>query len=95
MFSKSSYSTIGVADPLISERPELIPALRKEAMEIQDIPVADVSESAPMGGPGGPSLEDQEFDRIAFELWQRGSLPDLAAGDESELEEVAYHASCL
>jgi hypothetical protein len=40
-------------------------------MEIQEMPVVDVPES-------DPSLEDQELNRIAFALWQRGSLPELA-----------------
>jgi hypothetical protein len=40
-------------------------------------------------------LEDLEFDRIAFELWQRCSLPELAECTQPELEEVACHASCL
>jgi len=59
-------------------------------MELQDMPVADVPESEAI-----PSLEDQELDRIAFELWQRGSLPELAETTPAELEEVACHASCL
>jgi hypothetical protein len=58
-------------------------------MEFQDMPVVDW-ESEPM-----LSLEDQELDRIAFELWQRGSLPELVEDLEADLEEVACHASCL
>ena len=59
-------------------------------MELQDMPIADVAE-----GETVPSLEEQEMDRIAFELWQRGSLPQLAEATEAELEEVADHSSCL
>jgi len=59
-------------------------------MELQDLPLADVPE-----GEAIPSLEDQELDRIAFELWQRGSLPELAEASQAELEEVACHTSCL
>ncbi|HUI58355.1 MAG TPA: hypothetical protein VLY04_25455 [Bryobacteraceae bacterium] len=59
-------------------------------MELLEMPPSDVPESEPI-----PSLEDQELDRIAFELWQRGSLPDVAESNQEELEEVACHASCL
>jgi len=59
-------------------------------MEILEMPPVDVSESAPI-----PSLEDQELDRIAFELWQSGSLPEVAEANQAEIEEVACHASCL
>jgi len=59
-------------------------------MELQDMPVADLME-----GEDNLNLEDQEFDRIAFELWQRGSLPQVVEESEAELEEVAGHASCL
>jgi hypothetical protein len=59
-------------------------------MEIQELPVVDLPEGDPIA-----RLEDQELDRIAFELWQRGSLPELAEADQAELEEVACHASCL
>ena len=41
------------------------------------------------------SLEDREFDRIAFELWQRGSVPEPASPEEMDLEEVACHCSLL
>jgi hypothetical protein len=59
-------------------------------MELLDVSTPDVPESEAI-----PSLEDLEMDRIAFELWQRGSLPDLAESTQAELEEVACHASCL
>ena len=58
-------------------------------MELQDMPVVDKESEAIL------RLEDQEVDRIAFELWQRGSLPELAEDLEAEVEEVASHASCL
>jgi hypothetical protein len=35
------------------------------------------------------------MDGIAFELWQLGSLPEIAVASEAELEEVDAHASCL
>jgi hypothetical protein len=57
-------------------------------MELQEIP-APIPESEP-----NPNLENQEMDRIAFELWQLGSLPEFAAASE-EVDEVAGHASCL
>jgi hypothetical protein len=47
-------------------------------MEIQEMAVVDVPESDPI-----PSLEDQELDRIASELWQRGSLPELAEANQA------------
>jgi hypothetical protein len=58
-------------------------------MEFQDIPIAEAE------GRSILSLEDQELDRIAFELWQHGSLPEMLEDIESELEDVACHASCL
>lgn len=58
-------------------------------MEFQDIPVAEAE------GESILNLEDQDFDRIAFELWQHGGLPQLVEDMEAELEEVACHASCL
>lgn len=58
-------------------------------MEFQDMPVRDAE------GESVFDLQQQELDRIVFELWQRGSLPELAEDMEAELEEVACHASCL
>ena len=58
-------------------------------MELQEIP-APVVESEPE-----PNLESGEMDRIAFELWQRGSLPELASATEAEIGDVAGHCSCL
>jgi hypothetical protein len=62
----------------------------KGAMELQGIPVADVPESETI-----LNLEELDLVRIAFELWQRGSLPELAEDAQAEIEEVACHASCL
>ena len=59
-------------------------------MELQDMPIPEIPDTLVV-----PGLENQQFDRIAFELWQHGSLPDLAEFTEAELEEVACHASCL
>ena len=59
-------------------------------MELLEMPVSERAETeVPV------RLEEQELDRIAFELWQRGSLPALAKEVEAELEDVACHASCL
>lgn len=43
------------------------------------------------------TIEEQEFDLLAFELWHLGSCPDIVEIDEWEDEErtVASHASCL
>jgi len=60
-------------------------------MEFLDMPVVESSESV----QEDTRLEDVKFDRIAFELWQRGSLPELAEANAAELEEVASHSSCL
>ena len=57
-------------------------------MEVQEMPIVPVPESETI-----PSLENRQMDRIAFELWQRGSLPVPAL--EGEVEEVASHSSCL
>jgi hypothetical protein len=64
-------------------------------MELQDMPIADAREADAQESAAVLSLEDQEMDRIAFELWQRGSLPGVAETTQAELEEVACHASCL
>lgn len=44
-----------------------------------------------------PRLEDEEMDILAFELWHRGSYPELAAAEEwlGEEEALRCHASCL
>ncbi len=59
-------------------------------MELLEMPLADRPEYEVM-----LNLEDLELDRIAFELWQQGSLPGLADATQAEVEEVACHASCL
>jgi len=43
-----------------------------------------------------PRFED-EFDILAFELWQQGSRPEAAVEDDwADIEEaVGCHASCL
>jgi hypothetical protein len=58
-------------------------------MELQEIP-APVPDTEPTLNPENPDV-----DRIAFELWQRGSLPEVAAASEAEVEDLAAHASCL
>jgi len=44
-----------------------------------------------------PNIEEEEMDILAFELWHRGSVPELAAEEEWMEEEEASrcHASCL
>ena len=59
-------------------------------MELQEPAIPEVSESETV-----INLEQQEMDRIAFELWQRGSLPEVAEDRQTEIEDVACHASCL
>ncbi len=62
----------------------------KGAMELLEMPVTELPEYEVM-----LNLEDLDLDRIAFELWQQGSLPELADATQAEVEEVACHASCL
>jgi hypothetical protein len=59
-------------------------------MEVQNLPLVQDPENETLTG-----LEDQELDRIAFELWRRGSLPELADAGDEDVEEVAGHASLL
>jgi hypothetical protein len=49
-------------------------------------------DDAPVSTP-----EEQEFTTLAVELWQRGSCPEMTAGDEwlDEEELLGCHASCL
>ena len=44
-----------------------------------------------------PKIEEEEMDILAFGLWHRGSVPQLAAEEEWMEEEEASrcHASCL
>jgi hypothetical protein len=44
-----------------------------------------------------PRMEEDEMDILAFELWHRGSYPELAAEEEwlGEEEASRCHASCL
>ena len=55
------------------------------------------ADNAPWGGPPPPTIEEQDLDIVAFELWQRGSRVDPAANEDCSNEEevVAGHASCL
>ena len=59
-------------------------------MEIVEMPIAENPESEAILKP-----EDKKLDRVAFELWQNSSLPEVAETVEVEVEEVASHASCL
>ncbi|HZT33574.1 MAG TPA: hypothetical protein VFA33_27040 [Bryobacteraceae bacterium] len=57
----------------------------------------ELAETAEWGAAPPPALEEQELDVLAFELWQRGSCPEMAADDDwlSEEEALRCHASCL
>lgn len=59
-------------------------------MELQEMPIAETPESENISLP-----VNEKVDRIAFELWQRGSLPEVATTTQAELEDVASHSSCL
>ena len=59
-------------------------------MELLEMPIAEIPETESIA-----RLEEQKMDRIAFELWQRGSLPDVPENSQAEIEEVASHSSCL
>ena len=61
-------------------------------MEVQDLPAGEYTLSQ---SNSGLDIDVEDLDRIAFELWQRGSVPDIVSGEEAEVEEVACHASCL
>src|SRR5947209_2062939 len=86
----SSYSRIGLEDPIFMIERETPLLQGKDAMEIQEIPVIETPD-----GETTPSLEEFDLVRIAFELWQQGSLPELAEDAQAEIEEVACYASCL
>jgi len=67
-------------------------------MVIPELPVAEKLEEVSQWDDAPPvSLEEQEMDVLAFELWQRGSRQDLAAGEErpDETDAVASRTSCL
>lgn len=52
-------------------------------MEALAMPVAEEAvESSAWGDAAPPKIEEQEFDMQAFELWHRGSCPDLASDEE-------------
>jgi hypothetical protein len=44
-----------------------------------------------------PNMAEEEMDILAFELWHRGSWPELVTEDEwlGEEEALRCHASCL
>ena len=67
-------------------------------METLELPLAEeLTECTQWDDPAPPNIEEQEFDILAFELWQRGSRQDVAANEDCpEVEdEVAGRASCL
>jgi hypothetical protein len=59
-------------------------------MEVQNMPLVLDPEDEVI-----TPIEDQEMDRIAFDLWRRGSLPEPAGAADEDIEEVAGHASLL
>lgn len=67
-------------------------------MEIPATPrTEELAESSSWGPPPPPKLEEEAFDILAFELWQRGCRQD-ATGEEdcsNDEETVGSHASCL
>lgn len=67
-------------------------------MEIITTTIAgDLRELPPWSDPLPPNLEEEEFDILAFELWQRASRQDAAAEQDCPDEEIVVgsHASCL
>ena len=66
-------------------------------METREVPAEELDEISRWDDAPPPSLEEQEMDVLAFELWQRGSRQDIAAEEDcSDTEEtVAGHSSCL
>ena len=67
-------------------------------METLLLPTSEeFAEAFPCDEVPHPEFEEK-LDVLAFELWQRGSRQDLAAGEgvpDDEEETVATHASCL
>jgi hypothetical protein len=57
----------------------------------------EIAETAHWSDEPPVSIEEQEFDILAFELWHLGSYPDLIEIEEWEDEPgaVASRASCL
>jgi len=58
---------------------------------------AELSETAHWSDDPPARIEEQEFDRLAFELWHLGSIPDLTEVEEWTDEDcvVGSRASCL
>ncbi len=66
-------------------------------METLELTIAEeLAEDVPGTEDLRPRFEE-ELDVLAFELWQQGSRPDLAADEDRVIEEeaVGSHASCL
>jgi hypothetical protein len=57
----------------------------------------ELAETAHWSDDPPVTMEDQEFDLLAFELWHLGSTPDLVQFEDSDEEDysVAARASCL
>jgi hypothetical protein len=67
-------------------------------MTTLEAPLAEeLAETAHWSDDPPVSIEDREFDVLAFELWHLGSYPDLIDVEEWEDETpaVASRASCL
>lgn len=66
-------------------------------METLVVPMAeDLALSTQWDDAPPPNFEEQEIDRLAFELWHRVNDPEMADEDPmSEEEALRCHASCL
>lgn len=66
-------------------------------MEILETAPNELSADPGWSDPPPVKLEEQEFDILAFELWQRASRQDLAAAEDCPEEDIVVgcHASCL
>jgi hypothetical protein len=67
-------------------------------MATLEIPLAEeLAETAHWSDNPPVTIEEQEFDLLAFELWHLGSYPDITDIEEWEDEpsSVAGRASCL
>ena len=67
-------------------------------MPTLEVPFAeDLAETAHWSDDPPVTIDEQEFDRLAFELWHLGSYPNIVEIDEWEGEDctVGSRASCL
>ncbi len=67
-------------------------------MATLELPLAeDLAETAHWSDDPPVRIDEDDFDRLAFELWHLASYPDLTEFEEwpDEQGTVAEHASCL